>query len=134
MALGLILTGGTARANLELAKRAEAAGFDSVFAIEFFNQHGFATLGAMANATERVRFGTAIANAFTRSPVLHATAALDLDELSGGRMVLGLGSGTRRMNQDWYGVPFSRPAARMRELVRQIRYAWPNVFRYSASW
>jgi alkanesulfonate monooxygenase SsuD/methylene tetrahydromethanopterin reductase-like flavin-dependent oxidoreductase (luciferase family) len=48
---------------------------------------------------------------------------MDLDELSGGRMVLGLGSGTRRMNQDWYGVPFSEPAARMKELVTLLRQA-----------
>ena len=121
MALGLILTGGSARANVELARRAEAAGFDSVFAIEFFNQHGYAVLGAIAEVTRRIRFGTAIASAFTRSPVLHGTATLDLDELSGGRMVLGLGSGTRRMNEEWYGVPFSRPAARMAELVRLLR-------------
>jgi probable F420-dependent oxidoreductase len=68
-----------------------------------------------------VRLGTAIANSFTRSPLLHASAAMDLDELSGGRMVLGLGSGTRRMNEQWYGVPFSRPAARTRELVELLR-------------
>jgi alkanesulfonate monooxygenase SsuD/methylene tetrahydromethanopterin reductase-like flavin-dependent oxidoreductase (luciferase family) len=49
---------------------------------------------------------------------------MDLDELSGGRMILGLGSATRRMNEDWYGVPFSRPAARMRELVELLRAAF----------
>jgi probable F420-dependent oxidoreductase len=119
--IGLILTGAGARANVELARRAEVAGFDSAFAVELFSQHGFATLGAIAQATGRIRIGTAIANAFTRTPVLHGSAALDLDELSGGRMVLGLGSGTRRMNEEWYGVPFSRPAARMEELVRLLR-------------
>ena len=71
-----------------------------------------------------MRIGTAIANAFTRTPLLHASAALDLDELSGGRMVLGLGSATRRMNEDWYGVPFSAPAERMQELVRLLRAAF----------
>jgi probable F420-dependent oxidoreductase len=121
MQLGLILTGGNARANVELARRAETAGFESVFGVEFFNAHAFATLGAIAQATSRVRLGTGIANAFTRSPVVHGTAALDLDELSGGRMVLGLGSGTRRMNEEWFGMPFSRPAARMAELVRLLR-------------
>jgi probable F420-dependent oxidoreductase len=121
MELGLILTGGSVSANVDLARRAESAGFDSVFSIEFFNQHGFAVLGAISQATKRVRIGTGIANAFTRSPLVHATAAMDLDELSGGRMVLGLGSGTRRMNEDWWGVPFSKPASRMRELVELIR-------------
>jgi probable F420-dependent oxidoreductase len=123
MEFGLVLTAGTARGDVELAQRAEAAGFDAVFSIEFFNRHGYVPLGAIAQATSRVRIGTGIANAFTRSPLLHASAAMDLDELSGGRMILGLGSATRRMNQDWYAVPFSAPAARMRELVELIRAA-----------
>jgi len=121
--IGLILTGGSARADVELAVRAERAGLDSVFTIEFFNRHGYAPLGAIAQATERVKIGTGIANAFTRSPLLHASAAMDLDEISGGRMILGLGSATRRMNEDWFAMPFSAPAPRMRELVRLVRAA-----------
>jgi probable F420-dependent oxidoreductase len=124
MRVGLVLTGGTARADVDLALRAEAAGFDGVYSIEFMNRHGYAVLGAIAQATRRVRIGTAIANAFTRTPLLHASAAMDLDELSGGRMVLGLGSATRRMNEDWYDVRFSAPAARMRELVALLRAAF----------
>lgn len=123
MQQGLILTGGSARADVELARRAEAAGFDGVFTIEFFHRHGYVPLGAIAEATRRVRLGTAIANAFTRTPLLHAAAALDLDDLSGGRAILGLGSATRRMNEDWYDVRFSAPAARMEELVRLLRAA-----------
>ena len=121
MRYGLILNSGSARENVEIALRAEGAGFDGVFSVEFHNRHGFATLGAIAQATEQIQIGTGIANAFTRSPLLHASAALDLDELSGGRMVLGLGSATRRMNEDWFGVPFGPPAPRMRELVRLLR-------------
>ena len=120
MRIGLVLTAGSARGDVDLAVRAEAAGFDGVFTVEFFNRHGYAPLGAIAQATRRVRIGTAIANAFTRTPLLHASAAMDLDELSEGRMILGLGSATRRMNEDWYSVPFSAPAARMRELVRLL--------------
>ncbi len=123
MQRGLILTGGSARADVELALRAEAAGLDAVFTIEFFNRHGYVPLGAIAQATRRVRIGTAIANAFTRSPLLHASAAMDLDELSGGRLILGLGSATRRMNEDWFDVRFTAPAARMRELVELLRGA-----------
>ena len=123
MRMGLILTAGSARADLDLALRAEAAGFDSVFTIEFANRHGYVPLGAIAQATQRVRIGTAIANAFIRTPLLHASAAMDLDELSGGRLVLGLGSATRRMNEQWYDVRFSAPAARMRELVELVRAA-----------
>ena len=110
MRIGLILTAGTARGDVDMAVRAEAAGFDGVYTIEFFNRHGYVPLGAIAQATSRVRIGTGIANAFTRSPLLHASAAMDLDELSGGRLVLGLGSATRRMNEDWFAMPFSAPA------------------------
>jgi probable F420-dependent oxidoreductase len=121
--LGLILTAGSARGDVDLALRAEAAGFGAVFSIEFFNRHGYVPLGAIAQATERLRIGTAIANAFTRTPLLHASAALDLDDLSDGRVILGLGSATRRMNEDWYDVRFSAPAPRMVELVRLLRAA-----------
>ncbi len=124
MKIGLVLTGGSARGDVELALRAEAAGLDGVYAIEFFNRNGYVALAAIAEATRRVRIGTAIANAFTRTPLLHASAAMDLDELSGGRMVLGLGSGTRRMNEEWYDVRFSAPAARMLELVQCLRAAF----------
>jgi len=115
---------GSVKGDVELAVRAEQAGFDAVLTIEFFNRHGFVPLGAIAQATERIRIGTGIANAFTRSPLLHASAAMDLDELSDGRMILGLGSATRRMNEDWFGMPFSAPARRMRELVEVIRAAF----------
>jgi probable F420-dependent oxidoreductase len=121
MQLGLILTGGSARGNVELGVRAERAGFDAVYACEFFNQQTAPVLGALAERTKRVRLGTAISSAFVRSPLTHATAAMDIDEVSQGRMVLGLGSGTARMNEEWFGVPFSKPAARMKELVTLLR-------------
>ena len=124
MRIGLILTGGSARSDVELARAAEAAGFHGVYSIEFFNRHGYVSLGAIAEATSRLQIGTAIANAFTRTPLLHASAAMDLDELSEGRFVLGLGSATRRMNEDWYDVPFEAPAARMQELVELLRAAF----------
>lgn len=124
MRRGLILTAGSARGNLALAQRAERAGFDSVLSVEFFNQHAYAVLGAIAASTSRIAIGTGIANAFTRSPLVHATAAMDLDELSGGRMILGLGSGTARMNIDWWGMPFEKPATRMKELIALLRAAF----------
>ena len=120
---GLILMGGSISDQLALARHAEAGGFDSVWVTEFFNHHGFVRLAAVATATERVQIGTAIAYAFMRTPLLAASAAMDVDELSGGRVILGLGSGTRSMNERWYSVPFSSPAPRMREAVILIRKA-----------
>src|SRR5438034_7175943 len=124
MRLGLLLELPTQRENVELAARAEAAGFESVWAPEFHNHSGPLALSAAALATESVELGTSIAWAFGRSPLLTAVTALDLDELSGGRFVLGLGTGTRRMRTDWLGAPGDHPARRLRETVEAIRAVW----------
>ena len=112
MKYGLILTAPTIQAQMDMAARADAAGFESVWTTEFFNQHGLVRLAAVATATRRVKLGTAIAYAFMRTPMLAASAAMDIDEISGGRMILGLGTGTRSMNRNWYSMPFDDPPAR----------------------
>ena len=124
MKLGLLLELPVQRENIELAARAEAAGFDSVWAPEFHNHSGPLALAGAALETDSVELGTSIAWAFGRSPLLTAVTALDLDELSGGRFVLGLGTGTRRMRTDWLGAPGDRPARRLRETVEAIRAVW----------
>lgn len=122
MRYGLILIAPSIAAQIEAARHAEARGFDSVWVTEFHNHHALVRLAAVATATERVSLGTAIAYAFMRTPVLTAAAAMDIDELSGGRVILGLGSGTRSMNEKWYSIPFDQPPApRMREAVQLIR-------------
>lgn len=124
MKLGIILGSPTIEGQMATARRAEAAGFESVWTTEFFNAHGLVRLAAVATATERVKLGTAIAYAFMRTPMLAASAAMDIDELSHGRMILGLGSGTERMNRDWYSMPFDDPPApRMRDAIGLIRAA-----------
>jgi probable F420-dependent oxidoreductase len=122
--LGLLLELPAQRENIELAAHAEAAGFDSVWAPEFHNHSGPLALAGAALETESVELGTSIAWAFGRSPLLTAVTALDLDELSGGRFILGLGTGTRRMRTDWLGAPGDRPATRLRETVEAIRAVW----------
>jgi probable F420-dependent oxidoreductase len=121
---GLLLELPTQRENVELAHQAEAAGFESAWAPEFHNHSGPLALSAAAMVTERIELGTAIAWAFARSPLLTAVTALDLDEMSGGRFVLGLGTGTRRMRTDWLGAPAERPARRVRETIDAIRAVW----------
>ena len=124
MKYGLILGSPTIEGQMQTAKRADAAGFESVWTTEFFNAHGLVRLAAVATATERVKLGTAIAYAFMRTPMLAASAAMDIDELSGGRMILGLGSGTERMNREWYAMPFDDPPApRIRDAIGLIRAA-----------
>jgi probable F420-dependent oxidoreductase len=125
--LGLLLELPTQRENVELAQRAEAAGFDSAWAPEFHNHSGVLALAAGALETERIELGTGIAWAFARSPLLTAVTALDLDELSGGRFVLGLGTGTRRMRTHWLGAPAERPATRLRETVEAVREVWRSA-------
>jgi probable F420-dependent oxidoreductase len=122
--LGLLLELPAQRENIELAARAEGAGFDSVWAPEFHNHSGPLALAGAALRTSSVELGTSIAWAFGRSPLLTAVTALDLDELSGGRFLLGLGTGTRRMRTDWLGAPGDRPARRLRETVAAIRAVW----------
>jgi probable F420-dependent oxidoreductase len=127
MAPGLLLELPTQRENVELARAAEAHGFESVWAPEFHNHSGVLVLAAAAVATERVGLATGIAWAFGRSPLLTAVTALDLDEMSGGRFVLGLGTGTRRMRTDWLGAPAERPARRVRETIEAIRAVWASA-------
>ncbi len=124
MRLGLLLELPSQRENVALAVRAEEAGFDSVWAPEFHNHSGQLVLAAAALETERVELGTGIAWAFGRSPLLTAVSALDLDEMSDGRFVLGLGTGTRRMRTDWLGAPAEKPATRLRETVEAVRAVW----------
>jgi probable F420-dependent oxidoreductase len=122
--LGLLLELPTQAENVELAVRAEQAGFESVWAPEFHNHSGALVLAATASRTSDVELGTAIAWAFARAPLLTAVTSLDLDEMSNGRFVLGLGTGTRRMRTDWLGAPAERPARRLRETVGAIRAVW----------
>ena len=102
------------------AAEAERAGLGRLWAPEL---HRSATvpLAIAAAATERIGLGTGIALAFTRSPMVVALEALDLDELSDGRFTLGLGAGVRRLNASWHAADYDPPVRRMRELVAAAR-------------
>jgi probable F420-dependent oxidoreductase len=102
------------------ARAAERAGIARLWAPELYRS-ATVPLAVAAAATERIELGTGIALAFTRSPMVLALEALDLDELSGGRLVLGLGAGVRRLNRSWHAGPYDPPVARMREMVAAVR-------------
>jgi probable F420-dependent oxidoreductase len=106
------------------ARLAESAGFDAVWLTDFYNRDAFVRMGMVAQATERIGVASGIAYAFARSPVLTAAAATDIDEISGGRTILGIGTGTKRMQESWYGLTFESPAPKAAEVVRLLRALW----------
>src|SRR3954449_6209476 len=122
--ISLVTSTGGPRDLADAARLAEGAGFASVWATEFYDRSATVALAAMAQATSTIELGSAIAYAFGRTPLVLAAEARDLDELSGGRITLGLGTGTRRMQQDWHGLDGEHPAGRMEELVPLIRKLW----------
>ncbi len=105
------------------AARAEALGVDGVFATET-NNDPFLPLALAAGSTSRVQLGTGIAVAFPRSVMQTAYTGWDLQALTGGRFVLGLGTQVSAHVRRRYGATWSRPAARMREYVLALRTIW----------
>jgi alkanesulfonate monooxygenase SsuD/methylene tetrahydromethanopterin reductase-like flavin-dependent oxidoreductase (luciferase family) len=105
----------------QCAAEAEAAGAAAFCAGEFSDANAYVTSTEMALGTASARSGPGIAYAFARSPFVHASALRHLNKLAPGRVFLGLGAGTARMNRDWFGVDSSHPAPRMAELIDAIR-------------
>lgn len=122
--LGVAVHGGTLATAVGAARRAEERGFESVWTTEFYDRSATVSLAAMASATSTITVASGIAYAVGRSPLVLAAEARDLAELSGDRLILGLGTGTRRMQQDWHGVDGDAPAPRMEELVPLLRRIW----------
>ena len=100
---------------------AERLGADSVWVPEFWAQDALTPLGAIAQATETIRLGTAIVQLGTRTPAMLAMSAMTLQQLSGGRFVLGLGTSGPQVMEGWHGVDFARPVTRTRETIEIIR-------------
>jgi probable F420-dependent oxidoreductase len=118
-----ILRGGVADAA-GVAAEAERLGYHSAWSPEFYTRSAVVSLAAMAQVTSAARIGSSIAYAVGRTPLVLATEARSLDELSGGRLALGLGTGTTRMMADWHGVDPAGPASRMEELLPLLRRLW----------
>lgn len=104
----------------DLMRRFEDLGIYGVWAPQLHSPP-FATLAAAAMASSRLKIGTGIALAFSRSPMETALTALDLDRISGGRMVLGLGTSVRSFNENMHGVVYGKPVEHLREVVETVR-------------
>lgn len=104
-----------------IAKGAEAQGLTGLFAPQVYGPP-FVPLAAAAMVTERVLLASGIAIAAARSPFETAMAALDVDRISGGRFVLGLGASVLSWTRDVFGAPEHKPLAHLRETVAAVRH------------
>jgi probable F420-dependent oxidoreductase len=122
--VGVAVHGGNLDTAAGAAARAEERGFESVWTTEFYDRSATVSLAAMALRTSSITIASGIAYAVGRSPLVLAAEARDLAELSGDRLVLGLGTGTRTMQRDWHGADGASPAPRVEELVPLLRRIW----------
>ncbi|MDP9374437.1 MAG: LLM class flavin-dependent oxidoreductase [Chloroflexota bacterium] len=106
--------------TVEKIKLADQLGYDSVWVAETWGYDPVASMAELALVTERIKIGSGILNVFSRTPGTIASTFATLDERSGGRMILGLGSSGANVIEHWHGVPFDRPLRRIREYVEII--------------
>jgi coenzyme F420-dependent oxidoreductase len=106
---------------VEVVQQAEALGYDSVWVGESWGRDGFTWLTQLACHTTRITLATGITTVYSRSPALIAQTVASLDEISEGRVVLGLGTSGPIVIEGWHGLPFERPLRRTREYIEIIR-------------
>lgn len=108
---------------LEKVRLADSLGVQSVWAAEPWGRDPLIFLSLVAEHTRRVQIGTSVLNCYSRTAAQMAQSFATLDELSGGRALIGLGASTAAVVEGWHGLPFQRPLARLREYARLIRLA-----------
>jgi F420-dependent oxidoreductase-like protein len=109
--------------QLEVVQEAERLGYDSVWAAEAYGSDAASVLAWLAAGTTRIRLGSAIFQMPGRTPALTAMTAATIDELSAGRMILGIGSSGPQVAEGWHGQRFARQLQRTREYVGVVRMA-----------
>lgn len=108
---------------VEFVQQAEDLGYDSIWVGESWGRDLFTLLTQLAVHTKRIKLGTGIVNVFSRTPALVAQTIAALDEISGGRTILGVGTSGHIVVENWHGVAYDRPLQRIREYVEIIRLA-----------
>src|SRR5215813_8990434 len=106
---------------LARVRLADEAGVDTAWVAEAWGRDCFTILALLARETRRIHLGTGIVNTYSRTPAALAQHFATLDELSGGRMIIGLGTSGYRVIEHWHGVPFQPSLTRLREYVEIIR-------------
>jgi F420-dependent oxidoreductase-like protein len=126
MRLGLNLgySGSSLGIDLTMVQEADRLGYHSVWSAEAYGSDAVTPITWVAAHTTRIKIGTAIMQIPARTPTLTATTALTLDQLSGGRFLLGLGVSGPQVVEGWHGVAFGKPLARTREYVEIVRAVW----------
>src|SRR5438270_8593151 len=109
--------------QLQVVQEAERLGYDSVWAAEAYGSDAATVLAWLAAGTSRIKLGSASFQMPGRSPAMTAMTAATIDELSGGRMVLGIGSSGPQVAEGWHGQRFGRQLQRTREYVSVVRKA-----------
>lgn len=126
MKLGLGLgywSAGPPEGIADLVATAEELGFDSMWSSEAYGSDVLTPLAWLGSRTRNLKMGTAIAQMSARTPAATAMAAMTLDHLSGGRVMLGIGASGPQVVEGWYGQPYPRPLARTREYIAILRQA-----------
>jgi F420-dependent oxidoreductase-like protein len=109
--------------QLEIVREAERLGYDSVWSAEAYGSDAATVLGWLAGQTSTIRLGSGIFQMPARSPAMTAMTAATIDQLSGGRMMLGIGSSGPQVAEGWHGQRFARQLQRTREYVQVVRMA-----------
>jgi F420-dependent oxidoreductase-like protein len=109
--------------QLDVVQEAERLGFDSAWAAEAYGSDAATVLAWLAAGTTTIKLGSAIFQMPGRSPAMTAMTAATIDELSGGRMLLGIGSSGPQVAEGWHGQRFGRQILRTREYVAVVRKA-----------
>src|SRR5213594_1020795 len=111
---------------LARVRLAEEAGVDTAWVAEAWGRDCFTILALMARETRRMQLGTGIVNIYSRTPAALAQHFATLDELSGGRMIIGLGTSGPQVIEHFHGVPFHPPLTRLKEYVEIINTLMRN--------
>jgi len=106
---------------LRYAQEADELGYDSFWIPEAWGYEAFSLLTEIAVHTKRIKLATGIVNVFSRSPGLLAMHAATLDEISEGRVILGLGTSGEKVIEGFHGVPYEKPLTRMRQYIKVIQ-------------
>lgn len=106
---------------MESVLEAERLGFDSLWTAEAYGSDALTPLAWWGSHTTKLRLGTGICQMPARTPTAVAMAAMTMDHLSGGRMILGLGASGPQVVEGWYGQAYPKPLARSREYVQIVR-------------